>query len=124
MVFGAMAGMGAATCCHPLDVLRVQLQIDAEGGVTRQYKNTFDCAVKLVKKHGIKLGLYNGISAAYLRQWTYGSCRMGIYSYLFQKYKPENLYGKLLCGMTSGGIGSFVGTPSEVALVRMAADTK
>ena len=27
-------------------------------------------------------------------------------------------------GMTSGGIGSFVGTPSEVALVRMGADTK
>jgi len=27
-------------------------------------------------------------------------------------------------GMTSGGIGSFVGTPSELALVRMSADSK
>ena len=31
---------------------------------------------------------------------------------------------RLLMGMTSGGIGSFVGTPSELALVRMSNDSK
>lgn len=76
--------------------------------------------------------LYNGIGAAYLRQWTYGSCRMGIYSYLLDKAKAqhggtvENVpFGvKLGMGMVSGGIGSFVGTPSELALVRLTNDGK
>jgi hypothetical protein len=31
---------------------------------------------------------------------------------------------KLLMGCTSGGIGSFIGTPSELALVRLTADSK
>ena len=31
---------------------------------------------------------------------------------------------KMGMGMTSGGIGSFVGCPSEVALVRMGADSR
>jgi len=124
MVLSAISGMGAASCCHPLDVLRVQLQIDTEGGKTRQYKGMVDCAKQLIRTRGIVNGLYPGIGAAYLRQWTYGSCRMGIYSYLFTKYKPEGLSQKLAFGMLSGGTGAAVGTPSELALVRMAADQR
>jgi len=124
MVLSAFSGMGAASCCHPLDVLRVQLQIDSEGGTKRQYKGMVDCARQLVRKNGIVNGIYPGIGAAYLRQWTYGSCRMGIYSYLFATYQPKNIYQKLMFGCISGGIGAAVGTPSELALVRMAADSK
>ena len=80
-------------------------------------------------------GLYAGISAAYLRQWLYGSCRIGIYAYLLENAKIKNrslgkeandipFVSKLLMGCTSGAIGSFVGTPSEIGLVRMAADSK
>ncbi len=29
LIISAFGGMGAATVCHPLDVLRVQLQLDA-----------------------------------------------------------------------------------------------
>jgi hypothetical protein len=58
-------------------VLRVQMQT---GGV--QYKNTADAAVQIFRRSGLRQGLYAGISAAYLRQWTYGACRMGIYANL------------------------------------------
>lgn len=77
LVFGALAGMGAATFCHPLDVIRVQMQTD---GV--KYKNTFDAATKIYSRAGLVDGLYAGVSAAYLRQWMYGSFRIGIYAYL------------------------------------------
>jgi solute carrier family 25 oxoglutarate transporter 11 len=130
MVIAALSGMGAATVCHPLDVIRIQMQ--TEGA---QYKNTIDCARQLYKKEGLKKGLYAGISAAYLRQWLYGSCRIGIYAYLLEQAQLDNVaqglpkndiafMRKLLMGCTSGGIGSFVGTPSELALVRMGADSK
>jgi len=130
MVIGAFAGMGAATICHPLDVVRVQMQ--TEGA---EYKNALDCGKQAVAREGIVKGLYAGISAAYLRQWLYGSCRIGIYAFLLEQAQQKNIaaglpknqiaFGsKLLMGMTSGGIGSFVGTPSELALVRMSNDNK
>lgn len=130
MVIAAFSGMGAATVCHPLDVIRVQMQ--TEGST---YNSVTDAAVGIYKENGVKEGLYAGVSAAYLRQWLYGSCRIGIYAYLLENAQNENikaglaknaisLPSKMLMGMTSGGIGSFVGTPSELALVRMTNDKK
>lgn len=121
--------MGAANFCHPLDVLRVQLQIDSEGGKTRQYSGTLDAAKKIAARNGVRRGLYAGLSAAYLRQWTYGSCRIGIFSWLLSANKPKDgspvpFSKKVAYGMFAGAIGSFVGTPSELALVRMSADSK
>lgn len=131
MVLGALGGMGAATCCHPLDVIRVQMQIDGEGkGQVRQFKNPLDAAVKIAQRNGVVKGLYTGIDAAYLRQWTYGSCRVGIYAFLLERANksangaPLPFWKKLLMGCTSGAIGSFVGCPTEVALIRMSADSK
>jgi solute carrier family 25 oxoglutarate transporter 11 len=130
MVIGALGGMGAATVCHPLDVIRVQMQ--TEGG---NYKNTPDAAAQIYRRAGLVSGVYAGVSAAYLRQWLYGSCRLGIYAFLLEKAQDKNIaegrpkddisfVTKLLMGCTSGSIGSFVGTPSELALVRMGADSK
>eukprot|EP00585_Thalassiosira_rotula_P006783 CAMPEP_0196141414 /NCGR_PEP_ID=MMETSP0910-20130528/9668_1 /TAXON_ID=49265 /ORGANISM="Thalassiosira rotula, Strain GSO102" /LENGTH=306 /DNA_ID=CAMNT_0041402569 /DNA_START=83 /DNA_END=1003 /DNA_ORIENTATION=+ len=130
MVIAAFSGMGAATVCHPLDVIRVQMQ--TEGST---YNGLNDAATGIYKKDGLKDGLYAGVSAAYLRQWLYGSCRIGIYAYLLENAQNENvkagleknaisLSSKMLMGLTSGGIGSFIGTPSELALVRMGNDKK
>jgi len=128
MVLSALAGMGAATICHPLDVIRVQMQ-------TYHFTSSWNAATSIYQRAGLQNGLYAGISAAYLRQWLYGSCRMGIYSYLLERAKLANekagrakgdipFAQKLAMGCISGGIGSFVGTPSELALVRMSADSK
>lgn len=123
MVLSAVAGMGAATVCHPLDVIRVQMQV-------HHFRNSYHAATSIYQNAGLRNGLYAGISAAYLRQWLYGSCRMGIFSYLLEREKLKTgsdqiSFGtKLIMGSISGAIGSFVGTPSEVALVRMSADSK
>lgn len=138
MVLSAVAGMGAATVCHPLDVIRVQMQVSSsastEGASPVVYRNSWHAATSIYRRAGLRNGLYAGISAAYLRQWLYGSCRMGIYSYLLEvqrsKQTATNNKGdipfahKLGMGCVSGGIGSFVGTPSELALVRLSADSK
>ena len=74
MVLAACGGMGAATFCHPIDTIRINMQI-------RQYKSGVD-AVRSIIKPGIIQGLYPGVDAAYLRQWTYGSCRMGLFAFM------------------------------------------
>eukprot|EP00037_Helgoeca_nana_P020577 m.205354 g.205354 ORF g.205354 m.205354 type:complete len:321 (-) comp25323_c2_seq2:300-1262(-) len=124
MVISAMGGSVAATFCHPLDTLKVQMQVS--GGV--RYTSMADAAVQIVRREGMFRGLYAGISAAYMRQWTYGACRVGIFSQLMSmtgKDKDSVSFAtKLGMGMVSGGIGAFVGTPAEMALVRMTADSK
>jgi len=121
MAMGATGGMGAAMFCHPFDVVRVMMQVQTEA------KGTVGTAMSVYKEGGLRRGLYSGLSAAFLRQWTYGSCRIGIYSFLLKSQeKPADVgFGlKLGFGTVSGGIGSLAGTPAELALVRMSADAK
>lgn len=62
-----------------------------------------------------------------MRQATYTTTRLGIYTILFEKLTgadgtPPNFVMKALIGMSAGATGAFVGTPAEVALIRMTAD--
>ena len=134
MVFAACAGVGATLCVHPLDVLRFNLQLDAEGGAKRQFSSSLDAAKHIVKNEGIVKGLYQGISAGILRQLLYGMPRMAIYPMLLEHYSEKGPGGggaatlpfwkKLLLGSVAGGAAAFVGVPSEVCLVRMGADSR
>lgn len=121
MALGAVGGMGAAVVCHPFDVVRVQMQVGEPG------RGTLGTAMAIFKEGGLKSGLYSGLSAAFLRQWTYGAGRIGIYSFLLQSQEDpaKASFGlKMGFGVISGGIGSVAGCPAELALVRMSADAK
>ena len=58
------AGCGATCCVHPLDVVRVNLQVDQAGA--RVYNGTLDCMRSIARRQGIFRGLYSGITAAYI----------------------------------------------------------
>merc|ERR1711970_1542516 len=79
----------------------------------------------VIKNEGIST-LYNGLSAGLLRQATYTTTRLGIYTWLFETFStdgtPPGFFMKAALGMTAGGVGAFVGTPAEVALIRMTSD--
>jgi solute carrier family 25 oxoglutarate transporter 11 len=52
---------------------------------------------------------------------------LGIYTWLFEKFsspdgKPPGFFMKAGMGMAAGASGAFVGTPAEVALIRMTSD--
>jgi solute carrier family 25 oxoglutarate transporter 11 len=56
---------------------------------------------------------------------------MGFYSYFFSLAQSKETGGgnvpftkKLLCGSSAGAIASIIGTPAELALVRMGADSR
>jgi hypothetical protein len=44
MVVSALGGMGAATFCHPIDVLRIQMQL-------QKFNSTLDCAKQVVGRY-------------------------------------------------------------------------
>ena len=121
------AGCGASCCVHPLDVARVNLQVDQTGA--RVYRGTLHCIRSIVERQGVR-GLYSGISAGMLRQVTYGGPRMALYPALVQAATPPgegqtlSLPKRFACGAMAGGVASLMGVPSEVSLVRMTADMK
>ena len=71
-------------------------------------------------------GLYSGLSAGLFRQITYTTARLGMFGImkdmLSENGQPLPFHKKALAGMIAGGVGAVVGTPAEVALIRMTAD--
>ena len=120
-----------ATCfVHPMDVLKNRMQMQGEGGKAREYKTSMHLLSSIVRNEGVTAA-YSGISAGFLRQCTYATARLGIYTVLFEKMstttksgkrKPPSFYEKMAIAAVAGGAGAAVGTPAEVCLVRMTTD--
>uniref|UniRef100_A0A8C9S4D3 Mitochondrial 2-oxoglutarate/malate carrier protein n=1 Tax=Scleropages formosus TaxID=113540 RepID=A0A8C9S4D3_SCLFO len=125
-LFGGLAGMGATVFVQPLDLVKNRMQLSGQGSKAREYKTSLHAVASILRNEGFR-GIYTGLSAGLLRQATYTTTRLGIYTVLFERLSkadgtPPNFFIKALIGMTAGAIGAFVGTPAEVALIRMTAD--
>ncbi|EDV92694.1 mitochondrial 2-oxoglutarate/malate carrier protein [Drosophila grimshawi] len=125
-LIGGASGMGATMCVQPLDLVKNRMQIAGAGSGKKEYRNSFHCIQTVVKREG-PLALYQGISAALLRQATYTTGRLGMYTYLNEEYRTRfdrapNVVASMVMGMIAGASGAFIGTPAEVALIRMTSD--
>jgi len=125
-LFGGLSGMGATVFVQPLDLVKTRMQISGVGGAKKEYKNTFDAFTTILRKEGV-FGIYRGLGAGLLRQATYTTTRLGVYTGLNDMYKSKmnsapNLFASMGMGVIAGGAGAFVGTPAEVSLIRMTAD--
>ncbi|XP_066599260.1 mitochondrial 2-oxoglutarate/malate carrier protein-like [Prorops nasuta] len=115
---GGVSGMAATCFVQPLDLIKNRMQLS--GSKT----STFTVISSILKNEGI-FALYSGLSAGLLRQATYTTTRLGIYTWLFEYASQEGQPSFLVkagIGMAAGCVGAFVGTPAEVALIRMTAD--
>ncbi|CAF0795125.1 unnamed protein product [Adineta steineri] len=125
-LIGGIAGMSATMFVNPLDLVKNRMQMSGAEGSIREYKTTFHAITTIFRNEGIR-GLYASLSAGLLRQATYTTARLGVYQILFERFReldgrPPRFFINLLLGIVSGGLGSFIGTPAEVALVRMSLD--
>lgn len=113
--------MSATLFVQPLDLVKNRMQLSGEGGKAREYKTSFHAFRAIAAKEGI-FAMYSGLSAGLLRQATYTTTRLGIYSWLFDMCSssdgtPPNFITKAAIGMTAGMSGAFVGTPAEVMII-------
>lgn len=70
------------------------------------------------------MGLYKGLDAALTRQIFYTTSRLGIYNKMFNGWKQSKggdltFAEKSVCSVTAGFIGSIIGTPPDLILIRM-----
>lgn len=119
-VNGGLSGMLATCIIQPVDMVKVRLQLGDTGGPVGVARN-------MIKTQGVG-SLYRGLSAGLVRQATYTTARLGLYNNIFsaaQEYNkgPLPLWGKAVCGLTAGGLGALVGSPADLTLIRMQADT-
>lgn len=124
-LFGGLSGMGATMIVQPLDLVKNRMQLSGMAG-KREYKSSFHALRTIVANEGV-LALYNGLSAGLARQATYTTTRLGVYTWLFEKFTSTDGTGpsfalKATIGMSAGGMASVVGNPMELALIRMTAD--
>lgn len=72
---------------------------------------------------------YAGYDSALARQAFYTTTRFGVFLNLSDYLKQRNgganlpLYQKVFASLAAGAIGSFVGCPADLILIRMQADT-
>ncbi|CAL4978489.1 unnamed protein product [Urochloa decumbens] len=119
-VNGGASGMLATCVIQPIDMVKVKIQL-GEGSATTVTK-------KMLANEGIG-SFYKGLSAGLLRQATYTTARFGSFRVLTNKAleanegKPLPLVQKAFIGLTAGAVGASVGSPSDLALIRMQADS-
>ncbi|KAJ5716110.1 hypothetical protein N7493_008021 [Penicillium malachiteum] len=135
--FGGSASCFAAGVTHPLDLVKVFSFAPGVQAETVRLQTRAPDAPKtmlgtfghIVRHNGVT-GLYNGLSAALLRQITYSTTRFGIYEELKNRVMknsqdptaPPGLLTLLGISCISGFIGGFAGNPADVLNVRMQSD--
>ncbi|KAI9095078.1 mitochondrial substrate carrier [Phlyctochytrium arcticum] len=125
-VTGGLGGMIATAIIQPVDMVKVRMQLAGEGSKNVKV-NPITLAAEIIRKERFS-SLYRGLSAGLLRQATYTTARMGLFNTFLSYSKERNGDGKVtfaqraLSGLAAGGLGAIVGTPPDLALIRMQSD--
>ena len=124
-LIGGASGMFATCVIQPIDFVKVQIQVRSEMGAKNL--NPISIAKEIKKETGSYMTLYRGLDSALLRQLFYTSTRLGLFysmkDYLVKKNKREpTIFQNALMSLFAGAVGSVVGNPADLALVRMQSD--
>ncbi|XP_024381398.1 mitochondrial uncoupling protein 4 [Physcomitrium patens] len=142
---GGLASMIAGFATHPLDLIKVRMQLQGEvatSGFALALEGShvapavlgvpkpgpLGVGLNVARAEGV-YALYSGVSATLLRQAMYSSTRMGLYEFLKHQWRDEKqegsglpLYKKVTAALIAGASGAVVGNPADLAMVRMQAD--
>lgn len=129
-VIGGCSGMFAAVCVQPLDMIKVRLQLSSNSLTAQGTKPSSITVIRDLLADGRILNFYNGLSAALARQIVYGTGRLGLFVTFEDalKHRAERnqseyrFIHRMVAAISAGGLASAIGTPTEVALIRMQAD--
>ena len=124
---GGAAATFASCIIHPIDLAKVRMQLYGQMNPGKPIPSFPSIISAVVKNDGI-LGMYKGVDAAIGRQMVYGTARIGLHRTFSDKLVEWNngnsisFFQKTLSGMLSGSIAVCIGTPFDIALVRLQSD--
>ena len=125
-MIGGLCGCSATAVIQPIDMVKVQIQTRSEKLGKGSRVGPFVVIKDMLSNGKGVRQFYKGLEAAFMRQITYTTTRMGIYKTLFAKYEAKHgsvpWSVKSLYGLTAGFIGSLTGNPADLILVRLQLD--
>jgi solute carrier family 25 oxoglutarate transporter 11 len=125
-VIGGLSGMIATSIIQPIDCIKVQIQLRSEGG--GKNLSPFQIAKDIYSQNKSVKPFYAGLDSALLRQAVYTSTRLGLFYTIKDEITKKNggkapsAMQNAFASLVSGAIGSFVGNPADLSLVRMQND--
>lgn len=128
-VTSGLGAIFASSCVHPMDLIKVRIQVSATINAAGGSAPTGIVAItsSIMRSEGFR-GFYHGVTASFARQAVYGTARMGLHETFSKKLKVRNggkpipFYQKTMSAMTAGAIAGWMGNPFDLSLVRMEAD--
>jgi len=121
------AGLGGVLgwiIVHPFNTAAVKMSLASMSG-NSQKLSFFPFLSGIIKKEGA-MSLYDGLGAGITRQIFYATSRFGLFETFRDMYKAQygsiDFMGRLICGVTSGGVAACISCPAEVTLVRLSND--
>lgn len=127
-VCGGTAASFASCVIHPIDLAKVRMQLYGQMNPGKPIPSFPTLLRNMIVKDG-PMSVYKGVDAAVTRQLSYGTARLGLhrtFSDMLQNAnggEPISFAQKTVSGMASGAIAVCIGTPVDVALVRLQADS-
>jgi len=119
VIAGSLAGMSQVIFTNPIEIIKIRLQIQGEGGFARQ------SAFNIIRSLGF-FGLYKGVSACLLRDIPFSMIYFPTYAHIKKDIFKEGENGKrlsafelLLSGAGSGAVAAFLVTPADVIKTRL-----
>lgn len=109
---GGVTAVTVVNFTHPIELIKTNIQAKGK-----------DFSLKsLIKTEGLN-SLYKGIKAAWVREITYTSVKLGGYGpikkALGASERNSPLYLKFIAGASSGSIGTVIGNPFDVLKTQM-----
>jgi len=117
------AAVIAVSFIHPIDVVKTRLQVSGGEGVRNYAELGIGGTVSVVAREEGISAFWKGINAAWMRESSYTSLRLGLYEPIKvafgAKDKNAPFVLKFLAGSAAGAIGSLAGNPFDVMKTRM-----
>jgi len=110
----------AVTGIHPIDVVKTRLQV-SDGLINYKALGIHGTIQQIAKQEGLP-AFWKGIGAAWMRESSYTSLRLGLYSPIKEVLnvkKDSSFFMKFAAGSLAGAIGSLAGNPFDVLKTRM-----
>lgn len=134
-IFSGTAAMISSACCHPIEIMKVRIQLYGEklGLENRRtgFINPWDIVKTMYREEKLR-GFFKGITISMYRQAIFGSIKLGIYRVLLENYmrgfKDGDKYVRIRKRtrtkylLFSGFCASVVGSPLDLTLTRIQGD--
>ena len=122
-IIGGSSGMLSTCVIQPIDMVKVRIQLKSEKLGKGAKISPFGVVKEMMSNGKGFMQFYKGLDSALVRQITYTTTRMGIYKSLMNHHEHThgrvNMGYKWLFSATAGFIGSLVGNPADLILVRL-----